>query len=97
MFKMKTHAVELIASVVQPLAFDLVVLVGVAIELADIVCSNFTRKSMTIVIELLIAQTQKHTAHLLFDSSTADGSIWCVPHRYYSTPFYHFTNIYSPP
>jgi hypothetical protein len=40
MFKMKTHAVELIASVVQPLAFDLVVLVGVAIELADIVCSN---------------------------------------------------------
>jgi len=41
---MKTHAVELIASVVQPLAFDLVVLVGVAIELADVVCPNSNEK-----------------------------------------------------
>ena len=35
--KNETHAVELIASVVQSLTFNLVVLVGMSIELADIV------------------------------------------------------------
>ncbi len=62
---MKTHAVELIASVVQPLAFDLVVLVGVAIELADIVCPN-SHENQSIVTAIDCTNTK--TRHICYST-----------------------------